>query len=299
MVQFQKRFSCRDFLESGSQSLVLMMIYLFLRLLPKNIVSRLFGYLGTLEIPSPVLQGLIKLYCGIYRVNLDEIKSPVARIRNFNEFFTRQLKDGSRLVDDSASSIVSPVDGTIAEYGNINHNLLVQTKGVLYSLADLVGKNSAKVFENGYFLTIYLSPADYHRIHAPIAGKVYKFSYFSGNLWPVNRLGISNVGGLFSLNERILTSIESSAGEVGVMKVGATIVGKISVDYSDLVTNTKKPSALDLPVIPPKKYNTGDEIGRFQLGSTVILLFESGRFSPDDLHKGKIVKMGHIIGHFK
>jgi len=274
------------------------MTYLFLRLLPKNLLSRLFGYLGSLEVPFPLLKGFIGVYCRIYQVKLDEIKSPIDSIQSFNEFFTRELKSGSRAVDESPESVVSPVDGTIAEFGDIHHKLLVQTKGILYSLTDLVGKKAAKKFENGYYLTIYLSPADYHRIHAPVAGSVNKFSYFSGSLWPVNRLGIKNVGGLFSLNERILTPIENDNGEVGLVKVGATVVGKITVDYHDLQTNSKKQTSLDLPVVPAKVYAKGEEIGRFQLGSTVILLFQSGKFSPNNIYPGKTVKMGQALGHF-
>ena len=274
------------------------MTYLFLRLLPKNLLSRLIGYLGTLEIPSPFLNSIIQIYCRIYGVNLDEMKLPVGSMKCFNEFFTRELKPGARKVDDTVSSIVSPVDGTIAEFGLIKNNLLVQTKGILYSLVDLVGKKAAKDFENGHYLTIYLSPADYHRIHAPVSGKVKNFSYYSGNLWPVNIYGIEKVGGLFSLNERILTPIESDMGKVGVVKVGATIVGKISLDYDQLRTNSGKPTTFNLPVVPTKQYKKGDEIGLFQLGSTVILLFESGRFNPNDIYSGKTIKMGQAIGHF-
>lgn len=226
------------------------------------------------------------------------MKLPVSRMKSFNDFFTRELKPEVREVDDTSSSIVSPVDGTIAEFGAIKNNLLVQSKGILYSLVDLVGKKEAKDFENGFYLTIYLSPADYHRIHAPVSGRVKNFSYFSGNLWPVNRFGIENVGGLFSLNERILTPIESDMGKVGLVKVGATIVGKISLDYDRLNTNSGKPTALNLPVVPTKLYKKGDEIGLFQLGSTVILLFESGRFNQTNIYSGKTIKMGEAIGHF-
>ena len=229
---------------------------------------------------------------------MTEMKSPISSLKCFNEFFTRELKPESRAIDNSDSSVVSPVDGTIAEFGGIKHNLLVQTKGILYSLVDLVGKKAAKDFEDGHYITIYLSPGDYHRIHAPVSGKVKNFSYFSGNLWPVNKLGINNVGGLFSLNERILTPIENGRGTVGVVKVGATIVGKISLDYHKLKTNSDKQSALNLPVMPHKQYKKGDEIGMFELGSTVILLFENSKFNPHDIHSGKTVKMGQAIGHF-
>jgi len=113
------------------------------------------------------------------------------------------------------------VDGKLAQFGPITDGLLTQTKGVFYSLVDLVGESMAAEFLEGYFLTLYLSPADYHRIHAPVAGTVRRFSYFSGQLWPVNEIGIRHVAGLFSVNERLITPLESPAGLVAVIKVGA------------------------------------------------------------------------------
>jgi len=272
------------------------MKYLFLKLLPKNLISRLFGVLANLKFPSPLLMSFIHLYSSIYKIQLSDLKVPTDSMKTFNEFFTRELKPELRPIDQTPNGVVSPVDGTIAEFGNIEQGLLVQTKGVLYSLSDLVGKEDAKLFNQGYFVTFYLSPADYHRIHTPISGKVKRFSYFSGNLWPVNSFGVQNIGGLFSLNERIVSPVEGKNGTVGVVKVGATIVGKISVDYDELCSNKGKSSQFNLPVYPVKKYKKGEEIGQFQLGSTVILLFEKDRFTPIELTKERKVKMGQLIG---
>ncbi len=272
------------------------MKYLLLSILPKNLLSRLAGILADMELPSPVLSSLIQVYCHFYDVKLDEMKRSTSQMKTFNEFFTRELKPGARPIDDNPESAISPVDGTVAEFGKIENGLLVQTKGILYSLIDFVGEKDAKRFKNGYFVTIYLSPADYHRIHTPIAGKVNEFSYFSGNLWPVNNIGVTKVGGLFSLNERIVTLIQDPEGTVALIKVGAMVVGKIKVDYGNVTSNNKKPTQLHLPVVPSKKYEKGDEIGRFQLGSTVILLFEENRFSPADLYSGKKIQLGQSIG---
>lgn len=275
------------------------MRYLFLKLLPKNLVSKALGKLADIELPSPFLSSLIKIYCQFYAVNLKEMKkSSLSSFKTFNEFFTRELKEGVRPVDQEESSVVSPVDGTVAEFGEIEDGLLLQTKGVYYSTADLVGVRNSEQFQGGYFITLYLSPSDYHRIHTPVAGKVREFSYFSGNLWPVNEFGVENIGGLFSLNERIVTSLESSAGMVGIVKVGATVVGKIKLDYSDLSSNSGENTQLHLPVFPAKTYGKGDEIGLFQLGSTVILLFQKDSFNPKDLFHGKKIKMGEVIGQF-
>lgn len=272
------------------------MRYLLLRLLPKNLVSRVAGFLADLELPAPVLNSVIQLYCQFYAVKRHEMKTPLGAMKTFNDFFTRELRPEVRPIDQTPGSVVSPVDGTIAEFGKIEQGLLVQTKGVLYSLADLVGEESATLFENGYFITIYLSPADYHRIHVPISGKIRKFSYFSGNLWPVNSFGVKQIGGLFALNERIVTPIEGDQGVVGLVKVGATVVGKIKVNYSDLTSNSQKPTQLNLPIIPERSYRKGAEIGLFQLGSTVILLFEKGKFKPVDIEPQMPVKLGQMIG---
>ncbi len=274
------------------------MRYLLLRLLPKNLLSRLAGFLADLHLPSPVLSSLIRLYAQIYKIQLDELKLPVSRMKTFNDFFTRELKTGLRPIDQNPANIVSPVDGKIAEFGKIEQGLLIQAKGVLFSLADLVGEKDAAQFDQGYFVTIYLSPADYHRIHTPIAGEVGRFSYFSGNLWPVNSFGVQHIGGLFALNERIVTSIKGERGTVNLVKVGATIVGRISLDYTNRCTNKGEATQINLPLIPPKKYQKGDEIGRFQLGSTAILLFEKNQFNPVDLSYGKTVLVGQAIGHF-
>ncbi len=273
------------------------MKYLFLKLLPKNLTSKLMGKLADLQVPSPLLLSFIRMYSRYYKVNLSEIRHPLSRFKSFNEFFTRELNPGSRPIDQKTGSIVSPVDGRIAEFGTIENRLLIQTKGIYYSLTDLVGEKQAEIFENGYFVTFYLSPSDYHRIHSPAAGTVHEFSYFNGNLWPVNAVGVTNVGGLFSLNERIVTQLEGSFGKLAIIKVGATVVGRIKLDYSDLTSNSGKRSQVHLPVFPPKIYQKGQEIGQFQLGSTVILLFEKDRFKPAPIRQNQVVRMGESLGY--
>ncbi len=275
------------------------MRYLLLRLLPKNLLSRIAGMLSDIELPKPVLSSLIQLYSQIYNVKLYEMKTAIGSMKTFNDFFTREIRPELRPIDPTPGSVVSPVDGKIAEFGRIEQGLLVQAKNILYSLNDLVGEINATIFQDGYFMTIYLSPADYHRIHLPISGKIRKFSYISGNLWPVNNFGVKQIGGLFSLNERIITPIEGEHGIIGMIKVGATIVGKIKVDYSDLSSNSNRTTQFNLPIVPERVYHKGDEIGRFQLGSTVILLFEKDKFKPADVLPGTLVKVGQIIGSMK
>ena len=272
------------------------MKYLFLKLLPKNLFSKLMGHLAEIKAPAPLLESVIRTYADFYKIDLNEMKKPLSEINCFNEFFTRELKDGLRPVDEAADSLTSPVDGTIAEYGAIKDGLLIQTKGIYYSLSDLVGPKDAETFDDGYFMTIYLSPADYHRIHTPFQGEVNRFSYFSGNLWPVNHFAVENIGGLFSINERIFTPLETAKGLIGMIKVGATVVGKIKTTYHPLESNDNKGTKCDLPVTPSRTFAKGQEIGRFQLGSTVILLMEKGRFKEGSISRGQKVKMGEAIG---
>ncbi len=255
------------------------------------------GKLADIKAPTPLLMGVIQTYAKHYQIDLSEMKTPWAEIACFNDFFTRELKEETRPIDQGKDTLISPVDGTLAEWGPIENHLLVQTKGIYYSLVDLVGAKEAQRFTKGTFLTLYLSPADYHRIHTPFAGQVNRFSYFSGNLWPVNRFGVEEVGGLFALNERIYTPIETAHGPIGMVKVGATVVGKIRTTYSPVTSNQGQGTTLDLPVEPAVGYEKGQEIGRFQLGSTVILLLPPNGFTPHpDLEKGIKLKMGQALG---
>jgi len=274
------------------------MRYQLIKLLPKNLLSRMAGVLADTKLPSPLLQSFLKGYIKFYQVRLEEVEHPVDRMKNFTEFFTRSLKEGARPIDPTPKGVVSPVDGKLAQFGPITDGLLTQTKGVFYSLVDLVGESMAAEFLEGYFLTLYLSPADYHRIHAPVAGTVRRFSYFSGQLWPVNNIGIRHVAGLFSVNERLITPLESPAGLVAVIKVGATVVGKITTAYSGLTSNSGHSTVLNLPIEPPRQFQKGQELAQFQLGSTVILLFQKGRFTPEALEPGQKVRMGQLIGHW-
>ncbi|MDH5559497.1 MAG: archaetidylserine decarboxylase [Deltaproteobacteria bacterium] len=272
------------------------MKYLFFQLLPKNLLSRLMGVLADIKFPSPFLLSIIKAYSYLYGINMNEMAKSPNELKNFNEFFTRKLKPELRPIDPGEKSVISPVDGTISEFGAIKEGLLTQTKGIFYTLEDLVGEKYSKLFEQGYFITIYLSPADYHRIHTPVSGKVSNFNYFSGNLWPVNRFGVEEIGALLAINERIVTPIKNKVGIVGLVKVGALVVGKITLDYSDISSNSKGLKSLHLPVLPEKNYDKGDEIGKFMLGSTVILLFQKNQFKPGELHRDKKIRMGEKIG---
>lgn len=273
------------------------MRHLLLKILPKNLVSKLAGKLADQELPAPVLQKVIEVYSNIYKIDTADMETPVSSMKTFNEFFTRKLKPGLRPIDQDPGSVVSPVDGTVSEFGKIDCGLLIQTKGVYYSLEDLAGEKTAREFEDGYFVTIYLSPADYHRIHSPVDASINEFSYFSGNLWPVNDFAVKNIGSLFCLNERILTMLDCKENSrVAMVKVGATVVGKIKVNYHSTESNKAHKDYINIPLTEPKTIQKGEELGLFQLGSTVVLLFQKDQFNPDLLEKDRKVKMGEKIG---
>lgn len=268
---------------------------LVLRFLPLQILSRLVGWLAGRSLPSSALQPAIRWYIGHYGVNMEEADIPPGGYRTLAEFFVRPLKPGARPVDPSPDSIISPVDGRLVQAGTIIDGRLIQAKGLDYSAADLLGSpGAAAPFQGGTFAAIYLSPRDYHRIHAPLAGRVTAVCRRRGRLLPVNDLSVPWVRDLFATNERVVVFMETQAGPVAVVMVGALNVGRIRL----AVGGAPAPGRADWDWKPDQetRLKKGEELGRFELGSTVILLF--GRDSVDmaDLPPGAPVMMGSRLG---
>ncbi|MBN2908689.1 phosphatidylserine decarboxylase [Polycladomyces sp. WAk] len=254
------------------------MLLTLLHALPKKTISRWMGRFAR----SPVSKRFIPYYIKRFDINLSEVEKPWEEYESLMEFFVRRLKPGARPVDPSPDTVVSPVDGTISQLGTITRDTLIQAKGLDYRLEDLLGgdRERAKQFENGTFVTIYLSPRDYHRIHAPIKGRIQGLTYIPGTLFPVNTFGVRTVRGLFVRNERLITYLTSPAlGTVAVIKVGATNVGSVKVTYDpEIVTNQPRQNQLEKKSYDPEpELEKGQELGRFEFGSTVILLFEKGK----------------------
>lgn len=265
----------------------------FLRLLPKNAISRLAGRFAESRLSKPV----IPFYARHYRIDLEQAEKPIAEYRTLTEFFTRRLKRGARPVAAGDRILVSPVDGTASQFGLIRNGTLLQAKGVVYSLEQLLGsREKAALYEGGTFLTIYLSPRDYHRIHTCLAGKVKGYSYIPGSLYPVNPFGVRNVAGLFSKNERLTTYLATPYGEYAIVKVGAAIVGSVRVVYDESLTTNIRGGRVTHRSIEGPSLEKGAELGLFRFGSTVILLFEPGMVTLDDLQEGQFVQMGQRIG---
>ena len=219
-----------------------------LRLIPTKLLTQTAGSLANQKLPAPLLQKFIKFYCKFYSINLKESQSKLTSFKTFNEFFTRDIDFAKRKIDSAKNSIVSPVDGTLIGFDKIQRNKLYTTKGVEFTLEELVGAKNAKIFENGYCITIYLSPADHHRIYAPSEGKIYNFSYFSGDLWPVNSLGLKLFPKLFCINERLLSLMKNDKHKttIGILKIGATIVGGIKTKYTSINQYHSKKSKIDI-----------------------------------------------------
>lgn len=275
-----------------------------MKLLPKNAASRAFGIVTRLRLPivSRVARNAFARY---YKLNMEESEYPLSHYRNIGELFIRRLKPGARPIADS--EIVSPVDGVLSQTAVFDTNQeMIQAKGKYYTLKDLLRDDEmAKRFEGGAFATIYLAPFNYHRIHSPVKGELVDASYCPGTLWPVNVGSVERVEGLFCINERLTSRIRLEDGsEILVVKVGATNVGRIGVVYSDdLLTNAGKlpHSGKRMDWSPSEKvaFEKGGELGRFEMGSTVILVVDKNiRERHPDLFKtrvGQAVKVGEAL----
>lgn len=228
--------------------------------------------------------------------DLSEVRLPLSEHPSLGAFFVRRLKEGARPIERDPSLFVSPVDGTVQSLSPLERGTLLQAKGKPYALRELLGGHEDPALEGGFSWTIYLSPRDYHRIHAPLGGKVLGYSYLPGEFWPVNPISVRNKEALFCVNERLITWMDTPAGLCAVVAVGATCVSRIHAAYDDLVTHTGQPAKIHRyeQAIPMEK---GGELGMFEMGSTVILLFAAGRVSWDDwLRPEAAVRMGRRIG---
>lgn len=271
-----------------------------MRLLPKSTLSTLAGAATRAPVPPRLHQAAMRVFARGYRVALDEADGRIEDFPTFADFFARGLKEGSRPVDAGAEVLVSPVDGRVSQVGQIEAGHCLQAKGISFPVVQLLGDaRRALDFEQGSFLTVYLSPRDYHRFHAPLRGGITGYQYLPGQFWPVNGPSVRTKEALFALNERLVTWMDTPAGKLAFVAVGATCVGRIRAAYDSVTTHTGQQAAsgaYDRP-LPVDK---GAELGRFEMGSTVILLFQRGRVSWDpSLVPEAPVRMGQRIGVFR
>lgn len=259
-----------------------------------RVVRRVVGWEGSSSFGSLS----VRVFAQRFGIDVDEAELPLEAYPNVHAFFTRRLKPGVRPVDPEEGSIVSPVDGVLSQHGPIEDGILTQVKGRTYTLEGLMGGAAeAEPFQGGQFLTIYLSPRHYHRIHSPVSGEVTHFDHIPGHLWPVNGPSVRSVPELFAVNERIITYVRTAGGaEVAVIKVGAVGVGRISLAYHDRVSNDPDQGRLKAEVAPPYEVARGGELGVFELGSTVIVVLPPGLATLSRLSEGQELRMGERIG---
>lgn len=273
---------------------------IFQHILPHHLLSRLTGFLADLRHPLWFKDWIIALFIKSFNVNMTEAEQPdPTQFASFNEFFTRPLREGARPL--AQADIVCPADGAISQLGDISTGLLLQAKGRYFSTEDLLGGDAERAgqFEGGQFATIYLSPRDYHRVHMPVAGRLIATTYIPGQLFSVNGVTAENVDRLFARNERMVCYFDTEYGPMAMILVGAMIVAGIETVWAGQVAPPPKtPVTLDYVELPqPVALDKGQEMGRFLLGSTVILLFPQGAMSWDEKYQaGAATRMGELLG---
>ena len=274
-----------------------------LNVLPHHFVSRLVYRLTRIE--GRLVPSVIRAFSKLFNVQLDEAVHPdPSYYRTFNEFFTRELRSDCRPVDTSSNGIASPVDGCVSQLGPVKDGTLYQAKGINYSLLELLGGREADAqhFTDGHFATLYLSPRDYHRIHMPMTGTLTAMHYVPGRLYSVAPHTVRTVSGIFARNERVVCLFDTDAGKLAMILVGAINVAAIETVWAGLITppNSKQLRHLDYDDHSDerKQYKKGKEMGRFNMGSTVILLTENAQGWESALTEGSSVRMGQLIGKF-
>lgn len=278
---------------------------LLVYLLPHHVCARLMRNLTRVR-ATAIKDFLIRRFIARYRVDMTEALQPdPAAYPDFNGFFTRALAPGTRPVVSGAGEIACPVDGAVSQAGGIERGRLLQAKGIEYTLDALLGGDAelADRFLGGSFATLYLSPRDYHRIHIPLAGTLADMRYIPGRLFSVNDHSTRHVRNLFARNERLITVFETAAGPMAVILVGAFFVAGIETVWAGEVSRNRPHGHWQRP-LPGRPANIelerGEEMGRFNMGSTVIVLFGPGRAQwADTLAPGTKVRMGELMGTIK
>jgi len=270
---------------------------LFVRAVSSPRMSRLTARLADLRPPGPLLRPLVRAYIRAYGVDMSEAADPLASFPSFNAFFTRRLRAGARPICTDPGVVVAPCDSRVHSCGPMPEDgRLEQVKGRTYSLSALLAsEEDARTFARGVHATLYLSPSMYHRVHSPVDGHIRSWRYVPGRLFPVNGLAIRHVQDLFAVNERVSILIDTPEfGRVAVIMVGAANVGRMSLAFADLVTNSGQPGALVQPPAPIP-IARGQELGAFNLGSTVVLLVADPLLRPAGITIGEFIAMGRPL----
>jgi phosphatidylserine decarboxylase len=273
--------------------------------LPQPGLSRAFGHVADLRIPGPMRRPVLGSFARAVGIDLSEAERPLAEYRSLNEFFVRRLRRGVRSFPDDVDTLASPVDGVVGQLGQVRRGEALQAKGRFYSIARLLDDEAeAMRYDEGLFITLYLSPRHYHRIHTPCSGVIAQARHIPGGLLPVNQPAISHVQDLFPRNERLVCYVDGPLGRVAIAAIGAYNVGRISAAFDvrwgdegrSWVTNRGTAQPETRHYDPPHTMRQGDEVMAFHLGSTVVLLCEPGRVAfLDELEPGGDARLGEVI----
>lgn len=262
--------------------------------LPKKYLSHYVGSVAYKDWPLPLAQLSVKAFASLVGIDVEEAEKPLSDYKSVGELFSRRLKKGLRPIQGER---VHPCDSRITQSGRIVQGVLIQAKGIKYTLDEFLPQTPwVEKLEGGQFTTYYLSPKDYHRVHSPLKGKISWVKTFPGELWPVNFWSLRNIPGVLAINERVAIGIDSPQGKLILVMVGATNVGSMSFPFdSSIVTNQfpfkNRRLLMDYPT--PKNIQVGEELGIFNLGSTVVVLTEPSMAWPQS-EPGK-VKMGEAL----
>lgn len=244
------------------------------RILPKRRLSRLVGRIMHWQGPAFWARFSIKTFANMYNIDLNEAEKPYTEYKSIGDFFVRRLKPGIRPIGESWA--VHPADSKITQAAPIDDGTLIQAKGIKYKLRDFTqDPDCAKKWAGGYFMTYYLCPTDYHRVHSPVDGEITDVRYMPGQLWPVNEWSTKNIKNLFSINERVLVEIQTDLGPVAAVFVGATNVGHIALSFDSTVKGNQKGPHIfrHKKYTPPIPVHKGVELGMFHMGSTVVMIY--------------------------
>ncbi|MBE0442659.1 MAG: archaetidylserine decarboxylase [Psychrobacter sp.] len=266
------------------------------QLVPQQQLSKVAGRLAASRHPY-VKRAFIRSFAKAYHVSLDEYeRQSLNAYESFNDFFTRELKENVRPIDTTVDGIVSPADGIISQLGQIDNHKLLQAKGRYYDVGQLLADSEdGSYFADGSFATVYLAPSNYHRVHMPFAGTLTKTRYVPGTLFSVNTTTAANIPDLFARNERLVCIFDTAYGKAAVVMVGAMIVAGIETVATGKIARTQDIQEAEHDM----SFEKGDELGRFYLGSTAIVVLPKAAKADwqDSMKANSVVQMGQLLGN--